>query len=513
MQRSTLIAVVVFGVLLVAAGWVLTRKPERGIQRVNFSGLQASLIDRVVVSGGHAMEAKKDGNLWRLANGREADGDLLQNLLASTLRISSSDVLAQDANHSLDYDVDSAKGEHVQLFSLGTQMADFVVGKSMTGGATAVRSGDLVFRVANLSPVAFAHSPAEWLQRRMFAEKMDEVKRLNVRLAGAEPYNLFKAEKGWELAQDANAQAAAVEAGSEFRFDAGAGQALVAAVVGARAQDILDADPGIGVTQLGPEADSLTFYLRDNAIAEQGGDKGVSRTLRLGATREDKSVYAQVEGRKEVVVLPAYAATALRKQRTDLRDLTIMLGFDVNQVEAITLDSGKRAVTLSKDSKDNTWHLPRGEKTPAGFVLDPGKVMRRIQTVAHARALGLAKGQVAKAAGLSPPQGSISINLGGGNTFTVGFGAKATEQDNAVYVLGTDRKVYYIATYLRDTLLGGLDTFNKDAQQADPLSQLDPKTLAGLPPDVRASLEQQIAAKKREQEMLRTINQGQAAHP
>ena len=170
-------------------------------------------------------------------------------------------------------------------------------------------------------------------------------------------------------------------------------------------------------------------------------------------------------------------------------------------------------MTFSKDVKDGSWHLPRGEKTPAGFELDPGKVMRRLQTLAHARALGLATGQVPKAAGLSPAQASIALNVGGNTLVNVAFGAKATEQDNAVYVLGMDRKVYYIATYLRDTLLGGIDTFNKEAQQADPLSQLDPKTLAGLPPEVRASLEQQIAAKKREQEMLRTVHQGQAAHP
>ena len=101
MRRSTVIALGVFAILLVAAGWVLSRKPERGIQRINFSGLQASLIDRISVTGAHPIELTKDGLNWHMANGREADGDVVQNLLANSLKVVSSDVLAQDANHSL----------------------------------------------------------------------------------------------------------------------------------------------------------------------------------------------------------------------------------------------------------------------------------------------------------------------------------------------------------------------------------------------------------------------------
>ena len=340
MQRSTLIAVTVFGILVVAAGWVMTRKPERGIQRINFAGLQASLIDRIVVTGAHPVELKKDGAVWRLANGREADNDAVQALLNTALRVTSSDVLAQDANHSLDYDVDDAKGEHVQLFSVGTEMANFVVGKSMTGGA-AVRAGDLVFRVANLAPTAFAHSPADWMQRRMFTERLEDLKRVNIQLAGAPAYTLVRNEKSWELAENENADLVPdPNAMPDFRFDPGAAQALAAAVVGLRASEILDADPGLEVTKLGPGADVFTFFMNDKALAAQAGSKEVSRTLRLGASREDKGLYAQVEGRKEVVLLPAYAAAALRKQRTDLRDLTIMLPFDVNQVQALTLNTG-----------------------------------------------------------------------------------------------------------------------------------------------------------------------------
>lgn len=525
MQRSTVMAMGVFVVLLLAAGWVLTRKPERGIQRINFSGLQASLIDRISVTGAHPIELTHDGAVWHLANGREADGDLVQNLLTNSLKVVSADVLAQDANHSLDYDVDALKGEHVQLSSLGTVMADFVVGKSMSGGA-AVREGDLVFRVANLPTTAFAHSPTEWTQRRLFTEKPDEVTRVSVRLAGREPYTLVRTDRAWELANagaEVNARAGVdandsadpsgamnASAAPDFRFDPAAAQALVAALVGLRANEILDTDPGPGVTKLGPEADALTFFPRTPGAAEPAG---VSRTLLLGASREDKSLYAQVQGRKEVVLLPSYAALALRKERTDLRDLAIMLPFDVNQAQALTVNDGKKAVTFSKDIKDGSWHLPRGEKTPVGFVLDPAKIMRRLQMLAHARALGLAQEQGLKAAGLAPPSASIALNVGGSTTVSVGFGARASEQDNAVYVLGMDRKVYYLARYLRDTLLGGLETFGRDAQQADPLTQLDPKSLEGLPPDVRASLEQQIAAKRREQEMLRTLHAGQAAHP
>ncbi|MEL6547082.1 MAG: hypothetical protein AAFQ82_20820, partial [Myxococcota bacterium] len=58
---------------------------------------------------------------------------------------------------------------------------------------------------------------------------------------------------------------------------------------------------------------------------------------------------------------------------------------------------------------------------------------------------------------------------------------------------------------------GGLDGFKKSAAPAGgALSGLDPAALQNLPPDVRRSLQQQMAQQAQQQQMMKQLQQQQA---
>ncbi|HET6345680.1 MAG TPA: DUF4340 domain-containing protein [Myxococcota bacterium] len=486
MQRSTWLACGVFALLAAAAVMTLTRKPERGIQRLQFTGIDPNGVDRIEVTGPMPVALHRDGAVWRVEGGREADADAVGDLLVTTARVSSSDVVTEDPNRFSDLEVDEAKGASVRLVARGKPLAAFVVGKGLTGG-TAVRVGDTVFKAGGgVHAGLYVRAASDWLERRLLRDRLEDIARLHVRLKGQPPYTLVHKGSTWELLDDP-----ATPAG--FRFDPLMAQTLASAVLGARAAQILDHDPGADVTHLDADADTVTVFYTD-AVAQ--AQKTPSRAIALGADLPDGgSVYAHVEGTGDVVTLPTHMAAGLRKPLDTLRDLTLM-AFDPAKVTAVSLSDGKATVELTKGAEG--WGLAKGQKAPAGFDLDPGKIAQRVSAVSHARGLRVAS-VAPSTAGIAPRQGRVTLTLEGRPPISLTFGAKAAEVPDGVYAQGNaDAAVYVMARGLRDTLVGGLPTLKRDAG-GDPLLGLDPKALQGLPADVRASLEQQIAQKRQQQ--------------
>ena len=494
MRKSTWLALGVFVVLIAGAVFTLTRKPERGITRITFSALDTNSIDKIEIKGASPIVLTRQDGVWHVPNGREADKGSVEQLLANVRRIHSDDVYTQDANRYSELEVDAEKGRDVNLFAGNTKVGQFIVGKFTPGpaGSTSMRTGDTVYKVRDVFAFVFSHSPMEWTERHVVAADANDIARFNVRLAGQKPFTLAHNDKGFDLMADDSLPAG-------YRFDINAGTQLVNAVLGLQAQELLDQDPGVEVTKLDDNADKLTYFYND---AARSRTNVVSRTLVLGASRDDKQVYAKLEGRDGIFTLQETTASSLRRNLDSLRDLAVM-SVDSGKVVSFVVEQGKNKYGLQRQDPSSPWTVSVG-KAPAGFTADMPKVMKRIAMASHVRAIGVPDAMVKESAmGLEKPAAVVTLTTDDGTKTILKFGNKAG--NDGYYAIGSiDEYPFIVGTYLHDQILGDLESLKKvgAAGGSDPFAQLDPSALQNLPPEVRASLQQQIAQKQREQQAM-----------
>jgi hypothetical protein len=494
MNKSAVIALIVFVVLGAAAVTLMREKPERGITRLTFASMDPDKTDRIVVEGPTPVVLERKADTWKLGE-LDADPNAVTNLLTTVKRVDSTEVVSRNRTRFSELEVDGDKAVHVQTFSGGAKTADFFVGTATAGGSN-VRVDDTVYLVKRLYKGAFAREHAQWLDRKLFADKVEDVTRVDVQLTGKEPYTLVKDGKDWKLDD-----ASAAKLAKGFRFDRSAASSFAAALVAAQASDVLADSPDDATTGLGDEADSLSFQL----------GSGDPRTLRLGATK-DGNVYARASTRKEIVTLPENVTKSLRKQLTDLRDLSLM-DLDVSSAKRLTIVKDKDRLVLEKDGA--TWTIAEStEKAPEKFELDSLAVSRRLGAIRAIRGLGVAPdGTSGAAAGLDKPTQTATVTLADDRTVTLAFGkdTKLGDTDGVFAHGNADAETYVVAPFARNNVLGGIATFAKNDAAASPLGNIDPKALENLPPGVRDSLLKQIQQKRRQEEALRKAMEQQGA--
>ncbi len=493
MKKSTLVAIVVFVALLVGVGYVLTRKPERGISRMSFATVDKATIDRLEITGKNPVTLVKQDGVWRLEGGKAADNAAVDRLLESIPKLGSSDLVTKSEEKFADLEVTEEKGAHVKAKQGQKLVADFTVGKYAAGGAHVLVDG-AVYVVTGISMGSFSRDKASWLERKLFDDKLADAKKLEITLVGQTSYALVAEGDTWKV-EDAKLLPAG------FRFDSAAARSLISSLVTLRAKDILDADPGVEKTGLTDKADTLVYTVE---IANGDTKKTERRELRLGATLEDKSVYAQVLGKTDIVTLPEATAKNLRKAVTDFRDLK-MMDFDKEKVAKIEVKDGKMRLVLEKVGAE--WKIASSsEVVPKDFELDAMAVTRRLAALQGARAAKLATESMATA-GLAAPTAEVIVTFDDKKTVSVAFGKGTKDEDREMFFArgNADKAVYLVTKWTRDNICGGLKSFKKTGDPSG-LSNLDPKALQGLPPDVRAGLQKQIEDKRRQQEMLERLS-------
>jgi len=489
MKQSTIVAVLIFVALGAAAYYSMTRKPERGITRVDFAQVDPAVISAVAISGKNPIQIKKDGELWKLGNGKEADAASVKRLVDKIPEIVSSHVVTKDPARFAELEVDEEKGSRVQASVGSAVVADFIVGKAGAGGGH-VRVDDAVYLVKGVYPGVFSKEASAWHQLKLFDEKLEDVTWAGVGLADKGSYTLVKQEDAWSLTD-------AGELPDGFRFDANAARSLVSTLVNARAREVLDADPGVETTGLDEAADALVFVGKDDARHE----------LHLGKAAEEKKVYARVGGKPDVFTLPEHTVKNLRKAATDLRDLGLVT-LEKEKVRFISFKSD--AVKLSFKKQDTQWWIDKTSgKVPDGFELDSMAVHRKIQAMDSARGTKLAPAEVTPAkAGLARPSATVTAKYEDGTAFTLVFGAEFKDDErDVVYARGTvDDSIYVVSKWIRDNFTSTLDKYQKrDAPSGGGMPNIDPAALSNLPPDVRAQLMKQMQQKQREQAMMQQI--------
>ncbi|MBN1960859.1 MAG: DUF4340 domain-containing protein [Deltaproteobacteria bacterium] len=502
MKRSTVIALAVFIALLVSAVMLLTQKPERGITRVSLTDINIQQIDRIVFNGKNAAEIKRQANAkWFLDNGKLADNAAVERLLESLVKINSSNLLTRDPNHYAEYETDDEKGTKLTAYSGAQKVIELTVGKNTSNGL-AIRIDNSVYAVNGVYSGAFVRKASDWLEKRVFAQKIDEAKRLEIKLANSSAYALIKKDNSWSIENPDIFP-------KDFRFDANAASSLVSNVVNLRLNDFIMPDPGVEKTGLGDDANtlSITFSQATTNASNNADSQEIVKVLRIGKDKEkNKEIYAKLDGSDDIFTLAVSSANRLLKPASDLRDLKL-LQFDITKVKKLSIKSTK--VNLAFAKNDTAWTLVySNEKKPANFALDPMLIERRVNLILNLRATRLATAKENSKSGLAKPTSVVTVELNDGSKVNLRFGREFKDENKeAIFAQGNiDNATYVLNTSIWKNLLGGIVTFNKQPESfSGGMPNLDPQTLAKLPPDVREQLIKQMMQKQREQQLIKQL--------
>ena len=491
MNKSTLIALLVFVGLIIAAVSTMQDKPERGVTRLSMEHIDVAAIDRFLIGADDGISIEKKDGRWRLA-GKLADQTAVDRVIEAVAKIRSSDLASRNTERYADLEVDDEKGTRVRLYSVGATVADMVLGSSARGGSH-VRVGEEVYSVAGIYRASFARDRAGWIERRFFFDEVGDVERVVVTVGGAPTYTLIAREGKWDL-EDASLLP------EGHRFDSEAATRLVQALLAARAEEVLDGEPE-ETTGLEEGADRLVYRVR-------GDDR--ERALLLGAG-EGASVFARSTELEHLLTLRSPVADGLRKKLSNLRDFGLVR-LDPQAVTRLSIVNGDEQLELEK--RDGAWAIAESTATVGDdFVLDPAAVMRRVTEFGRVRAI--AESDPTSPMDVAGAAQKVTATLSDESEVVLAFGPEASWQESTVAaaVGNVDAKTYLVETSVRDQLLRGIDSFERvePAAPASGLSGLDPQALQNLPPEIRDSLLKQMAEEQQRQEMMKRALEAQGA--
>ena len=371
MKRSTLIVVSLFIVLLVAA-LMLSKKPaQRGGQELDLSSLTPETLSGVIVKapeGEKTVTLRKEGGIWKLADGHLADPEAVKRALDAIGEIRTTDLVSTSAARREKYGVGDEKALRIELQGKDTKPVVLLLGSSAKGGGYIRRDGtNAIFKLKRNISYLFPSESKRWLKLKLVDAAIEDLKGVKIALKDEIPYELIPGddEAQWKLRDDSILP-------EGFRFDGKAARALVQQALSCRAGEIVDELPE--GTDAGLDQDRITLELEDGAV-----------TLHLGASAGKNLVWARVDGREPFFKVPEYQARNLRKKVEDLRDLHLM-NFEKEKISDLRIDAGKTAIHLHKGD-DGSWSIDEKlSRPPKDFQFDPAMVDGFISSLANLRA-------------------------------------------------------------------------------------------------------------------------------
>jgi hypothetical protein len=175
---------------------------------------------------------------------------------------------------------------------------------------------------------------------------------------------------------------------------------------------------------------------------------GQDRKLLLGQkTPTGSDLYARLPDKPRVFLVPSYVETTFNKSPFDLRDKTI-LKIDRDKVDAVTIESADRTITVTKQGAD--WRMTAPVEARADFSAIEGLVGRLNTTQMKAVVSADADGNALKEFGLDKPAGTIRASSG---SATAGLAIGKSAGEGVVYARDLSRPmVFTIESALADEL-------------------------------------------------------------
>lgn len=490
MRRQTLILLTLFVGLAAASVLALRREPQRGMVRLRLAATDIQNTDRIVLTQAGAppvvLTKGKQAAAWMLQNGHEADGQLVSSLLEEVAKINTSDMITQDTGRFADLNVEGDKALEVRLEKAGRKQAALFAGEATAPGMVYLREGDTVYRAQSMLEQMARRTESDWENRSMHQDAAEDLTAIIVAAAGHDPITLLRTATPdgattWHPKEGT--------APVSLRFDEGQAANLARAIASVRADRLIDADPGDGVTKLS-SGDAITWTL-----ATQGPS---GHTLRLGAQTADRESerYAQLDGGGQLYTVGEGTAQSLLKSWAELRDLTVMTHTAFDNVRKVVLRlPGKSPQVAFTKKADGTFAPESPKGLPRSFVTDTHKVRQRAQQALLARALRFEGPERPRHGIGTSNSGAMVLHLTDGSQQTLTFGRALKGQEGSGYFargsVGPD--VYVISRALHDSLMGGLDGLAHKAPPG-PGAGLTAQAGNGLTPEIEAQIRAQLAA-------------------
>ncbi len=486
MKKSTLLALVVFAVLAVIAFSTLGGRPERGVSRLDLTGVAADSIDAVVLGDDDdAIRIEKSEGEWRV-DGKRADARAVDRMIESLVSARSGDLATRKAERFAELEVDEENGARVRLVSGDRTVADVTVGGSATNGSY-VRSDDEVFSVRGLYRAVFARDRAAWIEKKLFFDDVADVERVRVEAGVETPFAIEKQGDVWQLAEPAS-----LPPGQ--RFDASAAERFASALATARAQEVLD-----------EAADSPDFEAAQRVVFRVAGDDG-ERTLEIGEV-VDGSAKVRSSARGHLLSLREATVDSLVKSLADLRDWSIV-SFDPKQATRLEVVSEGASYSVAKS--DDRWQVTEAsDELPEDFALDSTAVNRRLIAISRLTAVAEAEAPIDTAA---DPQARIAVTGEDGSVAEVAFFGDVDWDGKPTFaaVGNVDERVYLVTESNGERVLQGVESLARAESAPGGLGQIDPAALQNLPPEVRESLMKQMAEERQRQELMQKVMEAEA---
>lgn len=492
MNKSTIIAAAVFAGLLLAVFATRQEVPERGITRISFAEVQPDTVDRVELAGPKPVTLVKQDGTWTVDGGRAANEPFVTQLLEAVPKVKSSHLVTKSADRLSELQVGPENGTVVKVMSGGSTVAEFVVGKSVAGGAHVAVDGQ-VYLVNGLPALSFQRESSQWFRMEIVPElDASTAKTIDVKPAEGPAYALAKGEgenPEW-LLQDPSV------APEGFRFAADQARSMVNGIVNLRASKVPTEAPDAATTGLGDDAPRIVVHPTE----------GEAVTLVIGKTEEGNTWILRKES-GELFQVNEGTAKRLARPLDELRSLEFV-ELEPTHAQRITIQTPERTLVLAKDEA-GVWSRESGtEEVPEDFEFDTSRVDQRLGAISRARGIELA----AEGLSLDTPRSTITIERAELEPVVIAFGEKrkVDERELVLTTGNADGLVYEVTPWILDNLTGGLDTFKKVAPPpggpgmggmgmgGGGMPNIDPSALQNLPPEVRQQLMQQL---QRQQQM------------
>jgi len=486
MKRSTIIIIVLF-VILLGLAIMLSKKPaERGNQHLDLTGIDSSSIQSLKITAPEdkKIELKKEENLWKLADGHLADPDALNRATEALLEIKTSDLISTSKARRENYGVDETKGLDLMLSLSSGDPIHLILGTSEKGGAYARRAGkDSIFKLKKNINYYFPTETKRWLKLKLVDFKIEDLKSAEIAPAGEKAYRIIPGddESRWKIEDNSLLP-------EGFRFDEKGAKSLVQAALNCRAGEIIDEVPEETDTGLGENEDRISLSSDDTTIA-----------LHLGGEAGENLIWARIDGRDRFFKIPEYQAKQLRKKIVDLRDLRLM-SFDREKMTDLRISGKKTDIHLVK-KEDGSWGIDeKTSKPPEPPDFDSTMVdgfVHSLLNLKAARYLGDASGQ---STGLKHPALRLELDLAGSPPIQLNIGKKLPGKDTpALYFAqgNADDAIYGLSEFDMNRLSRGWELFKKPTPPpGGGMGNIDPETLAKLPPEIRRQLLQQMQQRR-----------------
>lgn len=494
MKSSTRLAFFVFLGLAILVWQQTLKKQERGVSQITFAAVDVTKVDRIEISGPHAVTLVRKGDVWQLASGRMAEQNAVTRALESLEKIHSTKVVTRKSERYAELKVDAAQGAQVVVQTGEEVSAEFVIGSGGPGSSNVLVDGS-VYTVKGVFPGTFSRPQASWVDKEILKIGTQDVAKVEIQLPGEAPFALVQSESKVVSLEDSSVLP------SGFRFDHALATSVLNTLTGLRAREFME-----------PPADLNTWGLGDGAsrfVIHQGTEGLAAQTVVLGGAAGENQVYAQLLPKNDVFTISSHSAKLLRRTPLEFRDLRLVT-LEANTVDKLHIRHGKSKIDLTREA--GVWKLAKAKPAPHdGFLLDPAAVDQLLATLGSVRGESLAQGVSPKKSGLRKSKQFIRwVATGGaGGQLRLGVKEKDTEQ---IFARGNaDQGIYRLSQSVVGKLFGGLESLEKRAaSDLGALGKIDPQMLNQLPPEIREQLLRQLQDEQRKQQMMQAFQEGRA---